>query len=83
MNSARIYLRTAVNLTSRSEEPAITAVITELEITIISIRKSDILREKSREFISKSSNQDIYTKLDKIIEKLNESGYIEIDIGDN
>ena len=47
-------------------------MITKLEIIMISIGKSDISRDKSRESMSKSSNQDIYIKLDKIIEKLNE-----------
>ena len=37
-----------------------------------SIGKSDISRGGSRESISKSSDQDIYIKLNKIIEKINE-----------
>ena len=46
-------------------------MITELEIAIISIRKSDISRGESRESIFKLSDQDIHIKLNKIIEKLN------------
>ena len=47
-------------------------MITELEIAIISIEKSNMSRGESREFISELSDQDIYVKLDKIIEKLDE-----------
>ena len=55
----------------RSGKLTIITMIMELEIIIISIKKSNILREKLRESISKLSNQDIYIKLNKIIEKFN------------
>ena len=56
MNFTRKYLRTAIDLASRNEELAITAIITKLEIIIIFIRKSDILCKGSRESILKLLN---------------------------
>ena len=72
MNSARKYLRIAIELITQSEERAISAIIIKLKIAMIFIRKNNL----SRDFISNLSklisDLDIHIKLNKIIEKLDE-----------
>ena len=75
MNSARKHLRTAIELSTQSEERAISAVITELKIAMISIKKNELSRDPISNLSNstpESTNQDIHIKLDKIIEKLDE-----------
>ena len=75
MNSARKHLQTAIELFTQREERAISAVITELEIAMIFIKKNELSRDPISNLsnsILELTNQDIYIKLDKIIEKLDE-----------